>query len=352
MKKVGEFLKSARLEQGFSIEDMAEKTKIHPEKLNAIEEGLSEKLPAKVFALGLIKSYARALKVSGDEINQLCDEAFAPQADAVTTLSEEAPSQTNEDSGVGSDEQQPMGRFQIPKSLVFVFSFFVALGLLFSIYFVSEKMSSYSKEEQIPTDIFENTPPPKRKDKTSSNIKTNKKEDTKAPSQKPEAKSQAEDIPTQSAESIKPAQSVNSQKSLVKKEKPAPEPKQDPIPKIQNVKVPNETPTTQKPQEMINNEPTIDEVSDNFDENSQDEMVVYSDNKLVVTALESVKMEITWADGYVQKMLLKEQERKTLVFTSPIKVRIDNGGAVNINFNKKDQGVPGSLNEPIEIQFP
>ena len=54
LKRIGNFIKEARLSRNQSIEELASNLKIGAHQLEAIEEGNEEKLPEKVFILSLI----------------------------------------------------------------------------------------------------------------------------------------------------------------------------------------------------------------------------------------------------------------------------------------------------------
>ncbi|MGH7235913.1 MAG: helix-turn-helix domain-containing protein, partial [Nitrospiraceae bacterium] len=67
MNSVGEFFKQVREAKGLTLEEVASKTRIHPEFLKALEEGNFAKLPDQVFAKGFVRAYARSLGMDEDE---------------------------------------------------------------------------------------------------------------------------------------------------------------------------------------------------------------------------------------------------------------------------------------------
>lgn len=372
MNQIGELLKKTREEQGLSLEDVANKTKIHIYKLKAIEEGNKSALPAKVFTVGLIKSYARELKIDLNKISKLCDEAFEFQPEAI------------EISNIPADDEpqetQPVGLFQISKTVSILLSVLVTLGLLVVIYLVIEKMNSYSKEELLPND--EIVLPIEEKPETIDAIGSPQKpkeeslsqEGTKAKASKELKKSFKTQAVTQTE--VEPKESSPAAITPV-----VPIPKQEEIPpqkpnedkkEIVETPVPTTTSTNDQeqasataekaknPEEITSKSespqaekaPTEEQPQPTESNNPPASKIVRSDNKLIVTSLEPVRLEIVWSDGYVQVMLLKEQETKTLVFSTPIQVRINNGGAVKVSFNESDAKVPGALNQPIELNYP
>jgi cytoskeleton protein RodZ len=67
METVGEFFKQVRETKGLTIDEVASKTRIHPDFLRALEEGNYSKLPDQVFAKGFVRSYARSLGLDEDD---------------------------------------------------------------------------------------------------------------------------------------------------------------------------------------------------------------------------------------------------------------------------------------------
>ncbi len=63
----GQWLKEKRIAQKISLEEVSTKTSIRPSILEAIEAEDHEKLPAKVYAVGFIRAYAREVGLDPDE---------------------------------------------------------------------------------------------------------------------------------------------------------------------------------------------------------------------------------------------------------------------------------------------
>lgn len=68
MKITGEMLKSERLVQKLSLQDVAGSLKLSAKIIASIEAGNSEALPAKTFVRGFVKSYAQLLKLDSDAV--------------------------------------------------------------------------------------------------------------------------------------------------------------------------------------------------------------------------------------------------------------------------------------------
>ncbi len=324
MKSIGQTLREARERQGLSIEDVAESTKIHPYKLMSIEDDDRKKLPARVFAIGLIKSYARELKVDMKLIDELCRKAYADESSSPTAEPVGLP--TSPHSQEPPPETQPVGLFQIPKPFAIFLSLAFIMALVLSIYFVAQKMESYSQEEAQTNSILDFEQEALEQDASENDTQN---EDLEL-SAKPKAQESEKTVPTVTVA-------------------PLPEKMKPTQPEIE----PTTAPAAVEFEDDNNFEADSSDkktVSDDDDKSSP--VVSLSDQKLTVKALDKVRIEIIWSDGYNQGLILKRNESKTLIFSSPIRVRIDNGGAVEVSFNDKSKGVPGSLNKPIELQYP
>ena len=66
MKKVGEYLQKLRVEKNVSLEEVAEKTGIRVQYLQALENGDYNKIPGDVFIKGFIRNYGNYLGVDGN----------------------------------------------------------------------------------------------------------------------------------------------------------------------------------------------------------------------------------------------------------------------------------------------
>ena len=63
LKRIGNFIKEARLSKNQSIEELASDLKIGAHQLEAIEEGNEEKLPEKVFIKAMVRRISQKLKL-------------------------------------------------------------------------------------------------------------------------------------------------------------------------------------------------------------------------------------------------------------------------------------------------
>ncbi len=68
LKRIGNFIKEARLSRNQSIEELASDLKIGAHQLEAIEEGNEDKLPEKVFVKAMIRRISQKLKLDTEFI--------------------------------------------------------------------------------------------------------------------------------------------------------------------------------------------------------------------------------------------------------------------------------------------
>ena len=68
---VGEILRRTRLHYNRTIEEVEAALRIQGKQIHAIEVGDTESLPARVYAIGFVRSYAEYLGLDGEKIVQL-----------------------------------------------------------------------------------------------------------------------------------------------------------------------------------------------------------------------------------------------------------------------------------------
>ena len=71
--QVGRYLKGIRIEKGFSLQQVAQRTHIQLKQLQAIEAGNYLQLPETIYVKGFLKCYAQFLDLDGVKISEtLC----------------------------------------------------------------------------------------------------------------------------------------------------------------------------------------------------------------------------------------------------------------------------------------
>ncbi len=79
LKRIGNFIKEARLTREQSVEELASDLKIGSHQLKAIEEGNEEELPEKVFVKAMVRRISQKLKLDIDTIMN----EFNPQSQEI-----------------------------------------------------------------------------------------------------------------------------------------------------------------------------------------------------------------------------------------------------------------------------
>ena len=90
---VGEELASARAAQGLSIADIAQQLKFAARQIEAMEQGRFEDLPSGTFARGMVRSYARLLKLDAEQlVGRMAARVTVPDnAEAVASIRRSIP---------------------------------------------------------------------------------------------------------------------------------------------------------------------------------------------------------------------------------------------------------------------
>jgi len=83
---VGEILAHARAAQGLTLDDVAQQLKFGARQIEALEQGRFDSLPGSTFARGMVRSYARLLKLDAESMLERVEGKFSvPDADRLAT---------------------------------------------------------------------------------------------------------------------------------------------------------------------------------------------------------------------------------------------------------------------------
>src|SRR5690625_6004319 len=84
--EIGELLKEAREEKGYTLDNIQEKTKIQKRYLVAIEQGDFNALPGKFYARAFIREYAEAVELDPEVVlADFKEEKEIPEEDRKST---------------------------------------------------------------------------------------------------------------------------------------------------------------------------------------------------------------------------------------------------------------------------
>ena len=96
MNEIGEILKDARIEKGYTLDDLQQITKIQKRYLQAIEDGNTDILPGRFYMRAFVKQYADIVDLDGEELleehltetSKEASEEFAENVNVVPTRTE------------------------------------------------------------------------------------------------------------------------------------------------------------------------------------------------------------------------------------------------------------------------
>lgn len=323
MKKTGEILKQAREERGLSLNEVGLALKISNRVLTALEEGDLSRLPAKTFLRGFVQSYANYLKLNSDEVLAVFrEEMGTTQPQPIPPVGEEkiqieaAPVPEQESEPVQEKRATaPLRRTN--SSLKGIFISVVCLVLVACIYMIKRVIERYQRETV--TEVVEVVSPLPIGEESVSAV-------TDEPAPSPEPPPAVVEAPTPPVTQPPAA--------------PAPEPKPAPTsPQEEKVAAvtPTPTPSPPKPEEKKIEDPPRPPARP---------------LELVIEALDSVEIEYTNSlSGKSEKIRMSADQVHTIRGQQGMRLKVSNGGAVNVILNGKDMGVAGDLGKPATLSY-
>ncbi len=364
MKRTGEILKKAREERKLSLHEVALFLKINSRVLQAIEDGDQSQLPARTFLRGFVQSYAKFLKLDPQFVLQIFSEETAPPTPSpVVDSPHVSPLEVKEkEKPIEIDDIPPMVEtkpvveertevdvISLEKSILtqsqdsqdklgFKTIAVSVLGLLLVVvlYFANSVIKKYQKEgvvdpsdtiasvetqEGSATDQADEAPP------TVAEV-TPPEEKTSSPAPTPPVSAPMTSSPTVTSPIVSPI--TLPKPVVVAPTPPAPTPAPTPAPVPAPVPVAAVTPppaatTEKKPEGKL--------------------------IEVIVEANDSVEIEYSSAKTSPQKMVLKADQIHTFKSRSGVRLKISNGGAVNIIMNGRDLGAPGAAGQPTQVAY-
>ena len=152
MNEIGEILKEARIEKGYTLDDLQQTTKIQKRYLQAIEDGNTEILPGRFYARAFVKQYADIVGLDGEKLleehlNETSKEASEEFAENVTVAPTRS-TQTKRGTGARSFQEN------LPTVLII----FLVIAI-FSVIYYAWRQADNGKESLINEDNTEQAPP-------------------------------------------------------------------------------------------------------------------------------------------------------------------------------------------------
>ena len=141
LKRIGNFIKEARLSRNQSIEELASDLKIGAHQLEAIEEGNEEDLPEKVFIKAMVRRISQKLKLDTEFI---MDEFKTERKEANIEEIVEEVSKTNHTS------RQSKNLTNVGFTIIFLISGFLGLiasSLIFNLF--SDSFQNQTPKEEL-----------------------------------------------------------------------------------------------------------------------------------------------------------------------------------------------------------
>ncbi|MBS0949783.1 DUF4115 domain-containing protein [Weissella minor] len=135
-QEIGQTLQDARIEKGWSLDDIQQMTKIQKRYLQAIENGQFDQLPGKFYERAFVRQYAGAVGLDADEIVKNFDTG-APEQPVVDTADLEAARVDSDNitrTGMHRETETPVEKTRqvMPKVLIAVAAV-VAIGIIWAL---------------------------------------------------------------------------------------------------------------------------------------------------------------------------------------------------------------------------
>jgi cytoskeleton protein RodZ len=383
MKRTGEILKKAREEKKLSLHEVALFLKINSRVLQAIEEGDHAQLPARTFLRGFIQSYAKFLKLDAQSVLQVFSEETAPPQ--VISPSALQPAEGSSEAGMdmrldskktGAEEKSDLDVISLERSILTqsqvaqdklgfktIAVSIVGLLLVIILYFANSVVKKYQREAQV-----DRTDEISVADALDSSIETKDEQNTTQPtkaagkSSQGTSESAVKSLPAAPISAPSPQNSQNNSHSAVSLPSPMIETKPKLVEKTEAKPVvqkpvtptPVSTPPVaaikpmEKPIEKAPEKPTVIATPPPKTAEFKNEGKLI---EVIVEASDAVEIEYSSSKTNPQKMVLKADQIHTFKSRSGVRLKISNGGAVNIIMNGRDLGAPGAAGQPVQVTY-
>lgn len=377
MKKTGEVLRKAREEKGLSLHEVGIFLKINTRILQAIENGDLSKLPAKTFLRGFVQSYAKYLKLNSDEVLELFQSELKPQQEDAVIVTEvvekeiepQQPVETTEvpeevapvvaaetESNINRSSTNPsvlMGPGLTTDTLKIKTIVISALSLVlvFVVYFGNNLIRRYQKEAEAPSELSLINSSEESVEEPASPVLTSAEESSTTTSEPPASLTPAVTTPTAPHNSViaTPATTPTLPETVTPTPAPAPKPVVAPTPPPVTAPTPPVA-TQQKSASETTSLPATPPAATTATTETKP-VAEGKSVEVIVEAKDNVEIEYASAKSSPQKLLLKSDQIHTFKSRSGVRLKISNGGAVNVIVNGQDLGAPGALGQSIQLTY-
>lgn len=345
MKKTGELLRQAREAKGLSINEIGLSLKISNRILSAIEQGDLSKLPAKTFLRGFVQSYAHYLKMNVEEVLEVFREEMGttqpqPSLEAVATPHEPStntpvsPAFSEKTSSFEKESELSSPLTPSGPSLKGLVVSVVCILLVVCIYVVKRVVDRYQRESV--TEAVEVAAPlPDPSTEESPTVETGTTEAIPALTTvtSPTAPPRSEQ-PPDASKATPPSTTAS---AVAPAPPPAP---------TAATPAPSPTPNPQPPAAAPAPAPAPPVVAEKKEEPPKPSPTGRP-LELVIEALDAVEIEYVNPQGeVVERLKMAADQVHTIRGRQGLKLKVSNGGAVNVIVNGKDMGVAGDLGKP------
>ena len=348
MKITGQILKENRLQKGLSLSEVSSIIKINTRVLEAMEEGRLDKLPAKSFLKGFIRSYAKYLELDIDQVMQTYNEEIGEQP-TTKKIADSSENNTNNDSDKSIDELR--GKSSSAK-------IFMAVGitlLLILIIGVRRIVEKYEREkESVPHNVLTeietsvSTAPNEHRQSVQlklgpqkQQLDQNKKGEVEKEHQAQLEKEKAEKEHQAQLEKEKAEKEHQAQleKEKAEKERQA---------QLEKEKAEKER-QAQLEKEKAEKERQAQLEKEKAEKNKKPAL---NPQEIILEALDNIEVKFKIDNNTVKTQKIEADKVHVFKAKKFIELDLKDGGAVNLIYNGKDIGVPGDLGQPLVIKFP
>lgn len=390
MKHIGQQLKEARQAKKIELNEVSLSIKINPKILKAIEEWDEKNLPPRTFLRGFLQAYATFLGLNTSEVMKafqaeigstqpkpVIDPQLAQEPTAESSNSSTAATRSTPKNEPTQDGYDAAAKANNNRKIATIILIAVLLGIIVTLKrkadFEESGKNASSDVTQEATDDATTSPESEPSVEASLTPTTATDSETVAsgsirenqstpltsptPSVTPSVSvSPTRAIsPTPSSTPTRPATpSVTASSTPTRATSPTPvpivAPSVKPTPALTAKPTATPTPTrtvtpTPTPTPTASPSPTAT-TSPEVKAEAKKEVK----REVIIEALGQVTVEVQF-NGKSEKLTLSSDDVRTIRSTTPVRLKVSNGGAVNISKNGKDLGSPGNLGQAVEVEY-